>query len=275
MALISCSNCGKEISDKAKSCPNCGYQLIEEIQQKNDIAIICEDCGREIPMDDESCPNCGCPVPNKNDDSKETMPQRVEIASVNLPNTVKKSAKKYIISAIVVIVLVVIVGSLIKSNQSAKTSENYSANLKTATAAMLLGASEAESAGNLIKSVWYNTIYEKWDYETDKYTRSNRYGFNKDFNDSLKALFSDDSFKSKISSIEINQKTVADLMKSLQNPPEEYKEAYETIKNLYTAYLDLTGIVINPSGSLQTFSNNFNNADQETLNCYNAMKLYV
>ena len=24
MALIKCSECGKEISDKAKSCPNCG-----------------------------------------------------------------------------------------------------------------------------------------------------------------------------------------------------------------------------------------------------------
>ena len=27
MALIKCPECGKEISDTAKSCPNCGYSL--------------------------------------------------------------------------------------------------------------------------------------------------------------------------------------------------------------------------------------------------------
>lgn len=27
MALIKCSECGKEISDKAKVCPHCGYEL--------------------------------------------------------------------------------------------------------------------------------------------------------------------------------------------------------------------------------------------------------
>ena len=27
MALIKCPECGKEISDEAKSCPNCGYRI--------------------------------------------------------------------------------------------------------------------------------------------------------------------------------------------------------------------------------------------------------
>ena len=29
MALISCPECGKEVSDKAKTCPHCGYSLTE------------------------------------------------------------------------------------------------------------------------------------------------------------------------------------------------------------------------------------------------------
>ena len=276
MALISCSNCGKEVSDKAKICPNCGCQLIEEIIAE-ETPIICEDCGSEIPLDAEACPKCGCPVSDKNEVSDEPAPQKVEIASVNLP-TVKKSAKKYIIIAIIVAILIgvgIVAGSIIKSNQSAKISADYSENLKSATTMMLLGATEAESAGNLIKSVWYNTIYEERDSKTDKYTRSNGYGFNDDFNDSLTALFSDSSFKSKISSIKSNQESVSDLMKALQNPPEEYEEAYDAIKEFYDAYLDLTGLAINPSGSLQTYSNNFNNADTETVNCYKAMEIYV
>ena len=27
MALIRCPECGKEISDKAEACPNCGYPI--------------------------------------------------------------------------------------------------------------------------------------------------------------------------------------------------------------------------------------------------------
>ena len=30
MALINCSECGKEVSDKAKACPNCGCPINEE-----------------------------------------------------------------------------------------------------------------------------------------------------------------------------------------------------------------------------------------------------
>ncbi len=276
MALISCSNCGKEVSDKAKVCPNCGYQLIEEFIAE-EVPVICEDCGTEIPTDADVCPKCGCPVPEKNEKFDEPAPQKVEIASVNLP-TVKKSAKKYIIIAIMVAILIgvgIVASSIIKSNRSAKISAEYLENLKSATTTMLLGATDAEDAGNLIKSVWYNTIYEESDLKTDKYTRSNGYGFNDDFNDSLTALFSDSSFKSKISSIKSNQELVSGLMKALQNPPEEYVEAYESIKEFYDAYLDFTGLVIDPSGSLQTFSNNFNNADTETVNCYKAMKIYV
>lgn len=32
MALINCPECGKEISDKAKTCPNCGVEIAKEIK---------------------------------------------------------------------------------------------------------------------------------------------------------------------------------------------------------------------------------------------------
>lgn len=36
MALIKCSECGKEVSDKASSCPNCGAPIKEdEIKKRN------------------------------------------------------------------------------------------------------------------------------------------------------------------------------------------------------------------------------------------------
>ena len=33
MSLIKCPECDKEISDKVKSCPHCGYPLQEEVDK--------------------------------------------------------------------------------------------------------------------------------------------------------------------------------------------------------------------------------------------------
>ena len=35
MALIQCPECGKEVSDKVKACPHCGYPMEETSQQSN------------------------------------------------------------------------------------------------------------------------------------------------------------------------------------------------------------------------------------------------
>ena len=34
MALVNCSECKKEVSEKAKTCPHCGYELISELDVK-------------------------------------------------------------------------------------------------------------------------------------------------------------------------------------------------------------------------------------------------
>lgn len=45
MALINCLECGKEISDKAESCPNCGCPTNkQELQQQNDEYLCCPKC---------------------------------------------------------------------------------------------------------------------------------------------------------------------------------------------------------------------------------------
>lgn len=47
MALIKCPECGKEISDRAESCPHCGYPIANLGKTKeavNEYAVILEDC---------------------------------------------------------------------------------------------------------------------------------------------------------------------------------------------------------------------------------------
>lgn len=58
MSLIICLECGKEFSDRAEYCPNCGCPTKYSIMQ----TITCLECSREYSENEESCPNCGCPT---------------------------------------------------------------------------------------------------------------------------------------------------------------------------------------------------------------------
>lgn len=54
MALIKCPECGKEVSDQAASCPNCGTPLNTASSKK-----FCKHCGEQIDKDCVVCPKCG------------------------------------------------------------------------------------------------------------------------------------------------------------------------------------------------------------------------
>ncbi|MCM1236767.1 MAG: TM2 domain-containing protein [Ruminococcus flavefaciens] len=51
MALIKCPECGREISDRARSCPSCGYAI--------SATKFCKHCGSKIPEDSVVCVKCG------------------------------------------------------------------------------------------------------------------------------------------------------------------------------------------------------------------------
>lgn len=248
MGLITCPKCGKTISEKAIVCPHCKFNL----SQQN--LIICEECGGEYETELSACPNCGCP---------NTLTEQKKQ---------KKKHKGIIISAVVIVLITI---SVFRFSISQRTKEvEYYSNMEYVSYTMLVGAAKAEDAGNLIKSVWYNAIYEERNTETDKYTMKNG-KFVDDFNDALSNLFADENFINSISEIESNQSEVTALMKKLKNPPKKYEEAYAALKTYYDNYIKMTKLVINPTGSLQTFSEDFNTYDSDTANSFEKMKLYL
>ena len=58
MALIKCSECGKEISDKSKTCIHCGCPVEKE--------LICNECGKKLDIKEKVCKNCGCKITKQN-----------------------------------------------------------------------------------------------------------------------------------------------------------------------------------------------------------------
>ena len=68
MSLIKCTECEKEVSDQATSCPNCGAPINTDAQKK-----FCKHCGEKIDKDCIICPKCGKQVEQLNDSSKNIV----------------------------------------------------------------------------------------------------------------------------------------------------------------------------------------------------------
>ena len=150
----------------------------------------------------------------------------------------------------------------------------YYDNLENAAYKMIDGAANAESAGNLITDVWYNAIMNEYDDDTDKFTLKDGQ-FVDDFNDALENLFADEAFLENIYEIRDNQDEVLYLMKQLKSPPAKYKEVYSVLKEYYGNYLSMTNMVISPSGSFQSFSDDLTQADKATASSFDKIKLYL
>lgn len=83
MSMITCPNCGEQISDKAKKCVHCKTVLIQEEKKR------CAECGAELEKEATECPNCGCPVEDMNASDKQEKPQKVEVTGVKVTKRVK------------------------------------------------------------------------------------------------------------------------------------------------------------------------------------------
>lgn len=81
MALIFCKECGKEISDQAESCPNCGCPVKEPKNKK-----FCIHCGESIDKECVVCPKCGKQVENlQNNNDKNIVINNNAVANTSTP----------------------------------------------------------------------------------------------------------------------------------------------------------------------------------------------
>ncbi len=241
MALISCPECQREISDRVKACPHCGYPLVE-------------DAAAAMPLPTDS----------------NLQPQSTSIKT-------KPGAKKFWLAA-AVIALAILIGAGVYVSESARAKaearETWLSNLKSVHLAMLTSGADAENLGNLTRSVWYNTIFEKFDADTDPYTR-NGWSFHEDFNESLQLLWAADSTQETISKINSDRDEIAAYMKALQSPPDDLVTCFNTVTDMHKAYTELVNLVTSPSGSLNSFTDNFRSADEALITQYNQLETQI
>ncbi|MBQ2953764.1 MAG: zinc ribbon domain-containing protein [Clostridia bacterium] len=95
MALITCPECGQQISDRAKVCPHCGFDLN---------APKCADCGAYLPEGAAACPSCGCPVeaaapqPAPTPAPREAAKPGVAILELPGPHPKMKTAEEWVVA---------------------------------------------------------------------------------------------------------------------------------------------------------------------------------
>lgn len=88
MAMISCPECGREISDQAATCPHCGTPI-----KKTDKKF-CQHCGESIDKDCVVCPKCGKRVGDLNGGNDKNI-------IINNNNSASASASATIIQPVI------------------------------------------------------------------------------------------------------------------------------------------------------------------------------
>lgn len=208
----------------------------------------------------------------------------------NMQKEKKKLGKKakVIICAAGVLVLAaiaIVVALVVKANNEAAHAEkvqNYLDDMRKGSAMVVVAAAEAEDVCITTRQVWYNTIFKESDIETNEYTiKSNAYSptvgdytdsqFNDDFNVSIKRLYESEYMKKKLDSIDGWNESISEMQRKLSNPPKEIEAEYDAFVKLIDAYYDLTDLAKEPTGSLQSYSEKFNECDYELMSLYNKL----
>ena len=98
--MMKCKNCGTEIGEGVKFCPECGRNIVDTQEEsiENAVHVVeetkrCVECGKELKAEAKFCPNCGSSVDDKQEKVIENIiPVEVK-KCVNCEAELKAEAK--------------------------------------------------------------------------------------------------------------------------------------------------------------------------------------
>ena len=99
MALIDCSNCGAQISDKSGTCIHCGTPIPPKKVMKP-----CPECSTMVEDNVYECPECGYPIKKK----QEVLPTKTKATEIS-GNEAKEKSSFHISGSVIGIIVVSII----------------------------------------------------------------------------------------------------------------------------------------------------------------------
>ncbi|WP_146553422.1 hypothetical protein [Rummeliibacillus sp. SL167] len=154
----------------------------------------------------------------------------------------RKSKKGLIISTIIIVTIAFIGGggySWYKYQQDQK--EKYAKKLAKTSAEIQLEFLLASIVADGSSDVWNDAIDD-----------------GRDFNLQLTTYHDILSENGTVKERKNGQKKIRNMMKALQNPPDDYNESYKVLKQIYGIYSKMLDQALYPSGSLLEFNRNIN-----------------
>ena len=298
MSLVKCPECGKEVSDQANSCPNCGCPLKEEKNVKKKTTIekgsivkgLKKHKGKSIlillllltPIYEiygvisgefsiELTGLCVCIA--------TIIPAVIIIKDLQREqNGLEKINKKTKIIVVgVCVILFFGAGSynMYQADQYEKqqqaeqqAEEKYITDMQDAVSTMRSDADDANDLCELTMKVWYNAIYKESSSETDQYTKKNG-SFVSDFNDALGYLYTDKT--GDYTTLNIHMKNLSNKMGEFRNPPEQYEDCYKEFTSTFAAYKSLINLTVDYNGSYNSVSSDMREKENAFEEAYNKL----
>lgn len=111
MAIIKCPECGRQVSDMAKTCPSCGVEIAGKVMK-------CPECGEVVFNNQDLCPGCGHQLHPVAADTKRAAQEGEARQSASAgepsgaPEAPKSTKKSYTVIAVcfVIVLIAVFVG---------------------------------------------------------------------------------------------------------------------------------------------------------------------
>lgn len=268
MALINCPECGKEISDRVKVCPHCGYPFMEEQSEVNKVEL----SGVNLIKDD---------TPERKAKRKKiilygligaVIAMVLSLAGVKLSKSLEKKRiynegvllieeKKYLEAK----ELFNNISNYKDASEQAinadiQAEKEYAAKFSETAAQIKLQTLLIQVRCYLISEEWRNAIDSKRD---------------KDFNEEIQKLLR--KWEDSGSTLEMKdlKNEIDSQMKNLKNPVVGYEDPYEFLLEMYGIYVQLYEQSISPSGSLLTYNKDINSKSSDFEKVYNQITVIL
>jgi hypothetical protein len=186
-------------------------------------------------------------------------------------NMPKKKKKRFLKPLIVISTSALIVsggylGYTKYQEHKEKQLQKYATNLKGTAEIMISTSTIAEDMLNQYHDVWSDAIFEDVAYVNGERIWG-------DFNEAISAQHEAFVEDGSIKAIENGEEAVKMLMKKINNPPEQYKEEYEVVVDMYKVFDEYVGLAKSPEGSLQSFSEQARELSSELISLYKELEV--